>query len=139
MTYLGRVMMAHFSNIYILLDSSSTSASFISYSMHPCPIYTTIAALSAKICPQNRTDFYQNGLNSTPIIAYIFLPYMLPIRDLWTASFLRLSFVLKKKKSKRISHRHSCDVRCNLYAAVFPQMSPPPPTKTLCTTSHDYA
>ena len=32
-------------------------------------IYTTIAALSAKICPQNRTDFYPYGLNSTPIIA----------------------------------------------------------------------
>ena len=32
-------------------------------------IYTTMAALSAKICPQNRTDFYPYGLNSTPIIA----------------------------------------------------------------------
>ena len=32
-------------------------------------IYTTIAALYAKICPQNRTDFYPHGLNSTPIIA----------------------------------------------------------------------
>ena len=37
------------------------------------PLYTTIAALYAKICPQNRTDFYQYSLNSTPIIAYIFL------------------------------------------------------------------
>ena len=36
-------------------------------------IYTTIAALCAKICPQNRTDFYLYGLNSTSIIAYIFL------------------------------------------------------------------
>ena len=32
-------------------------------------IYTTIGALCAKICPQNRTDFYQYNLNSTPIIA----------------------------------------------------------------------
>ena len=30
-------------------------------------ICTTIAALYAKICPQNRTDFYPHGLNSTPI------------------------------------------------------------------------
>ena len=36
-------------------------------------IYTTIAALYAKICPKNTTDFYTDDLNSTPIIAYIFL------------------------------------------------------------------
>ena len=36
-------------------------------------IYTTLAALCAKICPKNRTDFYPQRLNSTPIIAYIFL------------------------------------------------------------------
>ena len=36
-------------------------------------IYTTIGALGTKICPQNRTDFYPYCLNSTPIIAYIFL------------------------------------------------------------------
>ena len=36
-------------------------------------IYTTIAALCAKLCHQNRTDFYLPALNSTSIIAYIFL------------------------------------------------------------------
>ena len=33
------------------------------------PIFTTIAALSAKLCSQDRTDFYPHALNSTPIIA----------------------------------------------------------------------
>ena len=32
-----------------------------------------ISALHAKICTQNLTDFYPDGLNSTPIIASIFL------------------------------------------------------------------
>ena len=32
-------------------------------------IYTTIAALYAKICPQNLTNFYPSAPNSTAIIA----------------------------------------------------------------------
>ena len=31
-------------------------------------IYTTIAALYAKIRPQNRTNFYPYGLNSAPMM-----------------------------------------------------------------------
>ena len=69
-------------------------------------IYTTIAALYAKICPQNVTDFYPNGRNTTPIIAYIFLRLhlanTLPLCD----RFLRLSYVFHDKKS---SKNHKCD------------------------------
>ena len=36
-------------------------------------IFTTIGALFAKICPQNRTDFSPCIRNSTPIIANKFL------------------------------------------------------------------
>ena len=41
-----------------------------------CFIYTTIAALSAKICPQNLTHFYPSARNSTAIIASIFMFYL---------------------------------------------------------------
>ena len=70
-----------------------------------------------------------------------FNAYMLPIRDLWTARFCVCPFLrLKIKKEFRIAT--VAVFRCDLYAAVFPQMSPPPPTNNcarLRTTSHDNA
>ena len=59
-------------------------------------IYTTIGSLSAKICPQNLTNFKPGARNSTPIIASICMrigAYMLPIRDIWTDFCDLLSFV----------------------------------------------
>ena len=35
---------------------------------------------------------------------------ILPVRNIWTARFLRLFFVFYDIKSKRISNRHNCDV-----------------------------
>ena len=64
---------------------------------------------------------------------------MLPIRDLWTAPFLRLSFVFYDQNQKEFLVATVAIFRCDFYAAVFRQMSPPPPTKKLRTTSHDYA
>ena len=52
------------------LSGATTMLPSSVYSIH---IFTTIGGMYAKICPQNRTDFYPHGLNSTPIIAYIFL------------------------------------------------------------------
>ena len=103
------------------------------------PIYNTIAALHAKICPQNRTDFYTDGLNSTPIIAYIFVRLHIasprPLdRSLFVLCFLRQ----KLKKEFRIAT--VAIFKCDLYAAVFPQMSPQLPTKNcarLRTTKHN--
>ena len=68
--------------------------------------YTTIAALYAKICPQNLTDFYPHGFNSTPIIAYIFIRLHLanPL-PLW-GRFLRLSFVFYDKNHQK---NHKCN------------------------------
>ena len=61
-------------------------------------IYITIAALYAKICPQNLTKIYPSAPNSTAIIAYIFLllhlANPLPLCD----RFLRLSFVFYDNK-----------------------------------------
>ena len=51
-----------------------------------------------------------------------------------------LFFTAKNQKEFRIATVAMC--RCDLYAAVFPQMSPPPPTKNcarLRTTTNDYA
>ena len=67
--------------------------------------------------------------------------YILPVRDLWTARFLRLSFVFTAKNQKEFRIATVAMFRCNLFAAVFPLMSPPPPTKhyaQLRTTTHDY-
>ena len=49
-------------------------------------------------------------------------------------------FVFYDIKSKRISHRHSCNVYiCDLYAGVVPQMSPPPhDLERLRTTMVDF-
>ena len=106
-------------------------------------IYTTIAALYAKICPQNRTDFYPHGLNSTAIIASIFLSLHItsprPL-DRSLFAFVLSFFTTKNQKEFRIA---TVEIfRCDLYAAVFRQMSPPPPTKNcsrLRTTTHDNA
>ena len=99
--------------------------------------YTTIAARYAKICPQNSTDFYQHGLNSTPIIA-VFYAYILPIGPL-AFYVCPLFFTRKNPQKNRIAT--VAIFRCDLYAAVFRQMSPPPPTKNcarLRTTTYDY-
>ena len=102
-----------------------------------CVIYTTIAALSAKIFPQNRTDFYPDGIHSTQSSRTFFYAYILPVRDLWTARFLRLPFVLTTNNLNefRIATCAVAIFRCDIYSAVFPQMLPPPPTKT----AHDFA
>ena len=67
--------------------------------------------------------------------------YILPVRDLWTARFLGLYYVFYDKKSKKNRIATVAIFRCDLYAAVFPQMSLPPATKNcprLRTTTHDY-
>ena len=57
------------------------------------------------------TKISQRVPNSTAITMYIFLRiYILPVRNIWTACFLRLFFVFYDIKSKIISNRHSCDV-----------------------------
>ena len=90
-------------------------------------IYRGIAALSAKICPQNRADFYPYV--PTPIIAYIFLRlHIASPRPLDLSLFAYvLCFLQQIKKEFRIAT--VAVFRCDLYAAVFPQMSPPLPTK----------
>ena len=100
-----------------------------------------IATLPAKICPQNRTDFYLVRSQFDTNHHIHFSTSTLPV--LWTARFLRLSLVfLRQKNQKEFCITTVAIFRCDLYAAVFPQMSPPPPTKNcarLRTTSHDYA
>ena len=61
-------------------------------------IYTTIAALYAKICPQNLPNFYPGAPNSTAIIAWIFIRLHLANRRPLCDRFLRLSFVCYDKK-----------------------------------------
>ena len=89
-----------------------------------------------KICPiSTRTVSIRHQSSRKFVYAY-----MLPIRDLWTARFLCLSFVFYDKKSKRNFASPQLRFLCDLYAAVFPQMSPPPPTKNcarLRTTKHN--
>ena len=61
--------------------------------------------------------------NSTAITAEIVLsrPYILPVRNIWTARFLRVFFVFYDIKSKRISNRHiSCDVYIRSECASCP-------------------
>ena len=72
---------------------------------HPPSIYTTIAALSAKIYPKNRTDFSPCVCNLTPIIASILCAYLLPVRDLCASAFCvcPLFFTTKNKKEFRMS------------------------------------
>ena len=71
-----------------------------------------------------------------------FYAYILPVRDLWTARFLRLSFVFYHKNQKEFRIATVPIFRCDIYAAVVPQLSPPPPTKNcarLRTSTNDYA
>ena len=91
-----------------------------------------------KICPQNRTDFYPHDLNSTPIIAYIIYAYILPVRDLWTARFLRLSFVFTTKKEKNFA---SPQLRFSdaIFMRQFSRRCRHRRLIKLRTTSHDYA
>ena len=106
-------------------------------------MYATIAALCAKICPRNRTDFYPTAPQfdsnhrvhfSTPTYcqSVTFGPLAFCVCPLF--------FTTKNQKEFRIATVPI--FRCDLYAAVFPQMSPPPPTKNcarLRTTTNDYA
>ena len=64
-------------------------------------ICTTIAALSAKICPQNRTDFYPHGLNSTPNIAYIFLRLHIASSRPLDSSFFAFGLCFLRQKIKK--------------------------------------
>ena len=48
--------------------------------------------------------------------------YMLPIRDLWTAFCVLLSFVFLRNK---IIYNVAIRQRCDFYPAVFAKMSPP--------------
>ena len=67
--------------------------------LHLNDLYITIAALSAKICPQNLPDFSPGVRNSTPIIASVFMrihiasPRPLCVRFLLVLCFLRQKMV----------------------------------------------
>ena len=103
-------------------------------------IYTTIAALGAKtvlkIGPiSTRTVSIRHQSSRKFVYAY-----MLPIRDLLIARFLPLSLVFYEQNQKEFRIATVAIFRCDLYAAVFPQMSPPPSTKNcarLRTTKHN--
>ena len=86
-------------------------------------ICTTTGGLSAKIFPQNRTDLYAYGLNSTQIIAYIFLclhiarPQPLDrslfafvlcfLRQNITKKFACLHAIFMRNSSYRCGHRYT--------------------------------
>ena len=65
---------------------------------------------------------------------------ILPVRNIWTARFLRLFFVFYDIKSKIISNRHIIAMfTSDLNAGVVPQMSPPPhDLERLRTTMVDF-
>ena len=71
-----------------------------------CNIYTTIAALSAKICPHNLTNFYPDAPKSTATIPYICLRLHIANPRPLCDRLLRLSFVFYVSKS---SKNHRCD------------------------------
>ena len=93
-----------------------------------CPrnsIYTTIAALCAK-------SVLKIGQISTCTVSILlqssrnfFYAFILPVRNLWTARFCicPLFFTIKNQKQFRIAT--VAIFRSDLYAGVFPQMSPP--------------
>ena len=98
-------------------------------------IYTTIAALSAKMCTKNRTDFYPLESIRHQKSRKFFYPYILQVPTFGPLAFCvcPLFFTTTNQKEFRIAT--VAIFRCDLYAAAFPQMSPPPPTKN-CARHH---
>ena len=111
--FVGKLMFGTYSLITIvvllnmLIAMLSNSYQYISVSY--LSIYTTIAALSEKICPQNRTDFYPSGLNSTPIIAKKILRLHVAYPRPLDRSLFAVVLCFLRQKIKKNLHRHSCD------------------------------
>ena len=99
-------------------------------------IYTTLAALYAKICPQNRTDFYPYGLNSTPIIADIFLRlHIASPRPLDRSLFAFVLCFLRQKIKKNFA-----SPQLRFLDAIFMwQFSGRCRHRRLVKTAHDFA
>ena len=102
-------------------------------------IYTTIAALSPKSVLTNLSSkwyFYPHGLNSTPIIAYIFLRIHVAQPQPLDRSLLRLSFVFLRQQIKK--NFASPQLRC-LDAIFTRQFSRRCRHRRLLKTAHDFA
>ena len=101
-------------------------------------IYTTIAALYAKFVLKigpisTRTVSIRRQSSRKFVYAYI-----LPVRDLWTARFLRLSFVLYDKKSKNVVSPQLRFLDA-IFMRQFSGVCRHRRLLKLRTTSHDYA
>ena len=110
---------------------------------HCIVIYTTIGALSTKICSQNRTGFLPaRSQFDTNHRVHFSTPTCCLSATFGPLAFCVCPLFLRQTNQKEFSIATFAIFRCDLYAEVFPQMSPPPPTKNcarLRTTTHDYA